>query len=163
MTDHEHIGTDQRDLTPRTIVLGLDGSPTSFYATRWVAALAAGIGARVVLINAASPFDGLVHDSIRFDPGNWRQTRRRHLHDEWAEPLRELGVDHTSRLVEKSAGTALLMVAAEEDADLIVVGIHQHRTISGTLSAHLACHASCPVLAIPLPARGSHVPEANLR
>lgn len=148
----EPVYTAQQIPPTQTIVLGVDGSPTSRYATCWVANLAARIGARVVMISAASPLDDLVHDSLRIQQGNWRQARRRALHDKWSLPLQEMGVDYKTRLVEKAPGAALLTTAAAEQADLIVVGIHQHRSISGTLSSHLARHAHCPVIAVPAPA-----------
>ncbi len=135
------------DRLVKTIVLGVDGSPESAYATGWVANLAAGIGARVVMIRALSTMDGLVNDGFRIDPRrNWRQEMRRQIHGDWARPLREMNVEHKTRLVEKTPGPAILMAATEEHADLIAVGSHHQRR----LSAYLSHHATCPVVAIPM-------------
>lgn len=133
---------------PTTIVVGVDGSPESDHATRWVAQLAASLGARVVLIHATTALSGILNDSLPLKTQNWRQRERLRIHQEWAQPLRELGVEHRTRLVEKTPGTAILDAAREEHADLIAIGIHRKHQVH-SLSAHLSHHASCPVVTIP--------------
>lgn len=139
--------TSSLDL-PRIIVVGVDGSSASAYATRWVATLAATLGARVVLIHAASAVNELLNDSLLGSP-NWRRETRRRIDQEWAQPLRELGVEYRTRLVEKPPGAAILSAAKEEHAGLIAVGIHRQRKVH-SLSAYLSHHAGCPVVTIPL-------------
>lgn len=74
---------------PKAIVVGVDGSPASAYATRWVAALAASLDARVILVNAVSAVNDLLNDSLLYIMGtsNWRNDRRRRMDLEWAQPL----------------------------------------------------------------------------
>lgn len=137
---------------PRTIIVGVDGSAVSAYATRWVAALAASLGARVVLVHAISAVNELLNDSLPMKEPDWRQRTRRRIDAEWAQPLRDLGVEHRTRLIEKAPGVALLDAAKDERAELLAVGIHRRHQVH-SLSAHLSHHANCPVVTIPsLPA-----------
>ena len=134
-----------------SIVLGVDDSPASAHAIRWVARLAAQLGARVTMITATSRTSEVINDSLPMGFADWRQRLRRQLHDEWARPLQEMHVEYRTRLVEKTPGTALLAVAAEENADLIAIGTHRHHWVPGSLSSYLSPHASCPVVAVPFP------------
>jgi nucleotide-binding universal stress UspA family protein len=130
-------------------VVGVDGSGASLAALRWAASAAADLGAEVVAVTAVPPLDDILRDSIHIEPGNWRQTLRHRAHDEWCRPLADVGVPYRVRLIERHAGAALLEAAAEEGADLLVVGVHQHRSLTGRLSTHLSRHAPCPVVAVP--------------
>jgi nucleotide-binding universal stress UspA family protein len=137
------------DPVARRIVVGVDGSPASLHAVRWVAGLARRTGAEVLAVTAVTPFEDLLRDSIHFSPGSWRQALRRRMRRDWCSPLADAGIPYKVRLIERHAGPALLQAAEEADADLIVVGVHQHRSLTGRLSAYLGQRASCPVIAVP--------------
>lgn len=133
----------------KTILVGVDGTPGSLEAVRWVAGLADAVSATVVMVTAVTPLEDVLRDSIHFSAGNWRQALRRRMYRDWGQPLRERGVPIRTRLIERHPGAALLMVAEQEGADLIVVGVHQHRTLTGRLSSFLSQRATCPVIAVP--------------
>ena len=77
---------------------------------------------------------------------------------ESAAELRELaellGVHLRSRVEVGEPGDVICAVAAEINADLIVVGSHGHgwfqRVLIGSVSTHVLHHAPCPVLVVRL-------------
>lgn len=64
------------------------------------------------------------------------------------------GVDFRPVFRIGSAGQAILDFARAEQADLIVIGRQGHRAVTalffGNVATHVARHAECPVLIIPL-------------
>lgn len=72
-----------------------------------------------------------------------------------AAAARHLGVPARQRVETGDAGETLCQVAAEEKADLLVVGSHgkgwARRTFLGSVSHHVIQHAPCPVLVVRAP------------
>ena len=58
---------------------------------------------------------------------------------------------------EESTATALVRLAAEREASVVVVGSHGHgrldRFLMGSTSQHVVEHAGCPVLVVRTPER----------
>ena len=130
------------------IVVGTDGSQTAREAVRQATRLAATIGARIELVSAYEPVpDGR--------PDGWSVSTR----DEVERALREMaaevtaaGVDVTTYARQGDPAAALLDVAEERRADLIVVGnkgmTGADRFLLGSVPNKVTHHAPCSVLVI---------------
>jgi nucleotide-binding universal stress UspA family protein len=130
------------------IVVGTDGSETAREAVRQATRLAATIGARIELVSAYEPVpDGR--------PDGWSVSTR----DEVERTLREMaaevtaaGVDVTTYARQGDPAAALLDVAEERRADLVVVGnkgmTGADRFLLGSVPNKVTHHAPCSVLVI---------------
>jgi nucleotide-binding universal stress UspA family protein len=143
----------------RRIVVGTDGSENARRAVAWAAALAAACGADVVAVHSLGL---LFHPTAApLEPAQpHRDEIRSLLEGEWTAGLRTAGVAHRSELRDGSPVHVLLAVAAEVDADLLVVGSRGGGGFPGLLlgstSSQLSQHADRPVVVVPpvhLPAR----------
>lgn len=131
-----------------TVVLAYAPGELGTAATRAAARAAVLLGTGVVVVNTTRG-DRLV------DP-RWAD------HDQLVEVgtiLEEAGVEHEVRHLQSSALPAevVLGVAAEVDADLVVVGV-RHRTpvgklVLGSTAQQILLGAACPVLAVKPPPR----------
>lgn len=144
---HEHQATTGR------IVVGVDGSRESAEALRWAAGQADLTGAELhaVLAWHVPAAYGIV-DSTEAD---WAAHSSRHLEATVAGALDEKAAARVVLdVVDEYPATALL--SAAQDADLLVVGSRGRGTFAGMLlgsvSRHVAMHASCPVVVHHVPA-----------
>lgn len=140
----------RRDRVPMDrIVVGVDGSPTAAQAIAWAADLAEGTGAclRAVMswedhyADMWMPGSGVAVDRLALT--------RRALENAVDQVVRA----HPSLSIELSpveGPPTRMVVAAADDADLLVVGSRGHGGLAGTLlgSVSLYCvtHAPCPVV-----------------
>lgn len=136
-----------------TIVVGLDGSDGAAQALAWCAELAADVGAEVVAVHAYSPIAELERAAPPIDFAALARDAEERLAGPWCEPLAAAGVAHRSRLVEDEAVAALVSVAAEESADLVVVGSHGEtgwrERILGSVATELPGTLRVPVTIVP--------------
>jgi nucleotide-binding universal stress UspA family protein len=127
----------------KRIVLGIDGSHGAQVATQRCAALAKEVGAQVVAVHAVSP-------SI-VTPG--RADVEHRLQGDWCRPLVEQGVDTRTIVIDAQPAGALLSIADDCDADLIVVGRRGiggfEELLLGSVPSQLALYANRPLLIIP--------------
>jgi nucleotide-binding universal stress UspA family protein len=140
----------------KCIVVGTDGSEHARRAIRWAADLAAQTGAEVVAAHAVGllvntpagpvPNTAALHEEVRVQ-----------LEGEWTDELRAAGVPVRCRLEEGGSVTALLRVADDEGADLVVVGSRGAGGFSelhlGSTSHQVALYADRPVTIVPPPGR----------
>ena len=135
----------------RRIVVGVDGSAHAARALTLAGDLAERTGALIIAVHATAP-GGSSDPSVQ--P---LATSGRHLPDlleDWCEPLHLQGIDdHESVVVEGDARTALLEVADERDADLVVVGSRGLGPVSklvlGSVASSLIQHSQLPVTVVP--------------
>jgi nucleotide-binding universal stress UspA family protein len=136
------------------VVVGYDGSPASEAAAFWAAAEAERLTAKLRLVHvlalpvASSPF-GI---AVALDVEPLRQAARRLLD----EVCRRIRADHpglTIDVVVEFGGTAPTLLQEATAAALVVLGsrgLGEFRDLTaGSVSAHVATHASCPVVVIP--------------
>ncbi|WP_346623328.1 universal stress protein [Blastococcus montanus] len=138
--------TPMADATPAgpdgtvTVVVGVDGSEESDRSVRDAARLFGGGGTRVVLVMAIDP------DVVEFHDDTERDRCRSLLADraDW--------FPRSSPVVEIASGRpghALLEVARQESADVVVVGRRgrglSHRML-GSVAEHVTRHSPAPVL-----------------
>jgi nucleotide-binding universal stress UspA family protein len=137
----------------RRVVVGLDGSAVADRAGEWAGGLAVAVGAEVFAVHAL----GLLHRTAtgEFFPADTHRDEIRDELERWCAPLRDAGARYQFELREGNPVTALLQVADELDADVLVVGSRGAGGFPGLLlgstSTQLAQHAHIPVLIVPPP------------
>jgi nucleotide-binding universal stress UspA family protein len=142
----------------QAIVVGTDGSATATEAVRRAGVLAAAFGADLHVVNAYGAPATLLACSaepsvLPIAVSEWETAARDHarlLLDAVANEL--TGVDTvTTHAVPAQPATALLAVAEEVHADLIVVGnrgMQGARRVLGSVPNHVSHHAHCDVLVV---------------
>lgn len=137
----------------RTLVVGADGSLASQNAVRWAAEEAAKTGSRVVVVTAVDVNTQFARDLPPTGMFNWRLQLQHELRTTWIEPLVHADVAHVTRFVEDPPAEAIMAVADEEGADLIVIGTHGHGSLRdrllGSVSYRIIHLARQPVTVIP--------------
>ncbi|MFQ1002398.1 universal stress protein [Modestobacter sp. SSW1-42] len=136
--------------TNRTIVVAVDGSPSSQRALRWAVAQGAATGGEVHAVTAWHLPEmqgwGTVLDDV-----DWAENARAVLEQAVTEALPPAEAERVHRHVREGRAAVVLLDAAA-DADLLVVGSRGHGGFSGMLlgsvSQHLVAHAPCPVVVV---------------
>ncbi|WP_020576610.1 universal stress protein [Actinopolymorpha alba] len=136
-----------------TIVVGVDGSPSSEAAVQWAAEECHRRDARVVLVHVRQPVLGSVMTVEH------RRYRALALTDTvgrlWQQvsTLRSKAVDAVGRVGDGSPSDFL--IEASQTADLLVIGAEgegQHRgLLLGEVAQRCVRDAACPVVIIPAP------------
>jgi nucleotide-binding universal stress UspA family protein len=132
----------------QTILTGVDNSDTAVAAAERAADLAAAIGARLHVISAYGQFEGetLAVGSDQFELSNEDDAGARASGVAAGLRAARPGLEVTTAPAEGKPGEALVRVASEIDADLIVVGNKRVQGITrvfGSIASHVAAHASC--------------------
>jgi nucleotide-binding universal stress UspA family protein len=136
----------------RTIVVGVDGSACADCAVARAVELASGLGDSLVVAYAVEPPHRSVGDE-------WREAQTaieelgRPIVDRAVARAAEAGVAAEGVLVRKRPVEALLALAAERNARMIVVGSASERPLTGLILGsvpHKLVHRSpVPVLVVP--------------
>lgn len=142
----------------KVILVGDDGSVGGANAIAFAAALAAPLGAEVVLVEAYSPLERLGEAKPPIDFAKLKADAQARLEDERAAVLRELDVTHRVELVEDPDAIGVLARTAKQlGADLVVVGSHGHtgwrQRILGNVATKLPHELDCPIAIVPAPRR----------
>lgn len=142
----------------RSIVVGTDGSETATQAVRQAVELAKATGARIELVSAYEPVSSQrLREESQQVPGDmqWMVNPREDVDqtlNEAAEFANELGVDIERHARQGDPADAILDVAEETKADLIVVGnkgmTGARRFLLGSVPNKVSHHAPCSVLII---------------
>jgi nucleotide-binding universal stress UspA family protein len=140
------------------MVVGTDGSETAGEAVRQATELAQRIGAKVHVVSAYEPIpEGRLREERQQVPGDlqWMVNPREDVDETLAaaaERLRDAGVEVATHAREGDPADAILDVAEEEDADLIVVGnkgmTGAKRFLLGSVPNKVSHHAPCSVMII---------------
>lgn len=145
-----HLPED-RPVRLDTIVVGVDGSEHAARAMAYAADLAVRSKGRVIAVHAARP-EAMIDASVAPLASEGRSLPE--LLEGWCAPLHERGLeDHESVIVEGDARTALLEVAEERGADLLVVGSRGlgpvSRLLLGSVSSSIVQQSKVPVTVMP--------------
>lgn len=132
-----------------TIVVGTDGSQTARRAVALAAELARGLGAALHVVHGYHPpalLEGAgaaVAGAATVTSAMWREMSEAVVADALADPTLE-GVTVTGHSVPGGAWQAVVSVAAEVGADLVVVGNRGMRgpgeSVPDAIAAHVPCH-----------------------
>jgi nucleotide-binding universal stress UspA family protein len=141
-----------------SIVVGTDGSDTAREAVRQAVELAARLEARLQIVSAYEPVPGarLREEAEQVPPDlHWLVNPREDVDTtlrEAAEAARSGGVEAVTYARQGDPADAILDVAEEQGADLIVVGnkgmTGARRFLLGSVPNRISHHAPCSVLII---------------
>jgi nucleotide-binding universal stress UspA family protein len=148
-------------VAPPTVICGLDGSSGAAAALQSAAALASGLGGRLVALHASTAVIPPMIDSVGVayypQPAPLKDLRAAvSLAD---RRLAELNVEVPAGVQVETgdAAAALAAAAAEEDSAILVVGTRGQGPVRsallGSVSARLAATAPVPVMIVPPTAR----------
>jgi nucleotide-binding universal stress UspA family protein len=142
----------------RSIVVGTDGSDTATQAVRQAVELARSVGAKVELVSAYEPVPGQRLREERLEAPEdlqWAINPREDVDstlDAAAALARDAGVEVALYARQGDPADAILDVAEEQEADLIVVGnkgmTGAKRFLLGSVPNKVSHHAPCSVLII---------------
>jgi nucleotide-binding universal stress UspA family protein len=142
----------------RSIVVGTDGSETAQKAVQEAIELAKAVGASIELVSAYEPVpNARLRQEARETPEDlqWMVNPREEVDStlsEAGDTVREAGVDVNTYAREGDPADAILDVAEEKGADLIVVGnkgmTGAKRFLLGSVPNKVSHHAPCSVLII---------------
>ena len=141
-----------------SIVAGTDGSDTAVEAVRQATELARTLGAKIYLVSAYEPVPESRLRAERFQVPedlqwmiNPREDVERTL-EQGADAMRAAGVDVETLAREGDPADAILDVAEEKGADLIVIGnkgmTGAKRFLLGSVPNKVSHHAPCSVMII---------------
>jgi nucleotide-binding universal stress UspA family protein len=141
-----------------SIVVGTDGSATASEAVRQASELAQSVGAKVYLVSAYEPVpEGRLRDERQQVPEDlqWMVNPREDVEttlEQGAGSISDSGVEVETLAREGDPADAILDVAEEKGADLIVVGnkgmTGAKRFLRGSVPNKVSHHAPCSVLII---------------
>jgi nucleotide-binding universal stress UspA family protein len=141
-----------------SIVVGTDGSATASEAVRQASELAQSVGAKVYLVSAYEPVpEGRLRDEREQVPDDlqWMVNPREDVEstlEQSAGSISDSGVEVETLAREGDPADAILDVAEEKGADLIVVGnkgmTGAKRFLLGSVPNKVSHHAPCSVLII---------------
>jgi nucleotide-binding universal stress UspA family protein len=136
----------------RNLVVGVDGAPSSLRALEWAAATV-GPSGRIHAVAAVSPPTELAVVPPPTGRRTYLQLLQRELDLVWTADVRTRVETVDATAMEGSAAEALAAVAAECQADAIVVGAHvpmrtMPKTI-GTTTRHLLKDLDRPLIVVP--------------
>ena len=141
-----------------SIVVGTDGSQTAQEAVRQAVALASRLGARLQIVSAYEPVSSArLREEAQQIPADlqWMVNPREdvdHTLEEAAEEARGQGVEVRTFAREGDPADAIIDVAEEQGADLIVMGnkgmTGAKRFLLGSVPNKVSHHAPCSVMII---------------
>jgi nucleotide-binding universal stress UspA family protein len=130
------------------IVVGVDGSDASLDALSWADHLAWRTGAELLAVRADLPRHGSLSPSLYTELAD----KARHQIGMWAKQ-RDLVLAPTSVVADEDPRAALVAVAAERAADLLVIGARGNSSVAGTVlggvARHLTLHPERPLAVVP--------------
>ena len=141
-----------------SIVVGTDGSETASEAVRQATDLAKALGAEIHLVSAFEPVGAQrLREERQQAPEDiqWMVNEREDVEAtlrEAAEHVEQAGVEVTTYARQGDPADAILDVAEERDADLIIVGnkgmTGAKRFLLGSVPNKVSHHAPCSVMII---------------
>jgi len=135
----------------KTIVLGYDGTEASQRALERAADIAAAFGSSVIVTSVSTRLGGAVHGGGSADPADPPEAHESLL-DSATKELADRGVQVESVLAMGDAADAIIELAEQRGADLIVVGTREpgffERLMGHSVSESVQRHAHCDVLIV---------------
>jgi nucleotide-binding universal stress UspA family protein len=133
-----------------SIVVGTDGSETAQHALSEAVSLAEALGCGLHVVSAYEPMRGVRVEGAKVGTV-LPDTKVRTVVEQAAATARVRGLPVTTHTLTGDPAEALLDVAAQESADLIVVGsrgMHGMARMLGSVPNKVSHHARCSVLIV---------------
>ncbi len=134
----------------KKILVATDFSATSDEALVYATSLARDSGATLLITHIEELPLPYVGGEMYMAQPEYPNPEIRHLLDKVIPPDKSVPYEH--KLVQGAASEEIVRIAAEEHADLIVMGTHGRtglsRVLMGSVAELVMRHASCPVLTI---------------
>lgn len=137
-------------MTPRKILVPVDGSENSYNAAVYAVKMAQRLKAHIVIIHCHKPFPDILGEP------NFQRAIDKIMHKSevlmtpYRQIMKEHGVQFEERILEGPARRKILDVAEIENCDLIIMGSRGRSSAQGMLLGsvtHRVLHAApCPVL-----------------
>ena len=135
----------------KTIVLGYDGTEASERALERSGDIAAAFGSSVIVTSVAARLGGAAHAGGSADPTDPPDAHEALL-DDATKKLSDRGIQTESVLGMGDAAHAIVELAEQRGADLIVVGTREpgflERVLGHSVSGSVQRHAHCDVLIV---------------
>jgi nucleotide-binding universal stress UspA family protein len=140
----------------KRIVTATDFSPPSQVALRYASALAKAFGAEVILCHVLESPDflsTLPPVAEGYFPPNLAEIQEQHARTQCEQSLAQVGLVG-AKLLFPQGGPAheIVRIAAEQNADLIIVGTHGRGAVAhlllGSVAERVVRSAPCPVLTV---------------
>jgi nucleotide-binding universal stress UspA family protein len=141
-----------------SIVVGTDGSDSATQAVRQAVDMAGALGAKLELVSAYAPVSEQRLRTERRDAPDdvqWAISPRQEVEaslSDAADIAREAGVSVTTHARQGDPADAILDVAEEQNADLVIVGnkgmTGAKRFLLGSVPNKVSHHAPCSVLIV---------------
>jgi nucleotide-binding universal stress UspA family protein len=136
------------------VLVGVDGSPAARAAMVWAMGTAGALDVAVVAVHVLTYSAELARDLPPTGLTTWRHKLRDRLEHEWIPPRDDQAITVRTLLREADSVTeGLLEAAADQDAGMIVLGVHGHgdlrdRLLGGT-TYRVSHTADRPVVIVP--------------
>ena len=135
-----------------TVAVGTDGSGTADLAVREATEIARRFGAKLVLLSAFSGSmgpPGTEHQDVERQWASSSSARLRTILERSEEDVRRAGIDCETHADEGDPAEVLVRLAAECDADLLVIGNKgMKRRVLGSVPNTVTHKAECSVLVV---------------
>jgi nucleotide-binding universal stress UspA family protein len=133
-----------------TVAVGTDGSETAEEAVKQAADLARAFGAKLVLLSAFPDRGGFAaYAGIEVEWVSRSQAEVRTILERSETALREEGIECETRSDEGDPSDVLVRLAAECDADLLVIGNKgMKRRVLGSVPNEVTHKADCTVMVV---------------
>jgi len=132
-----------------TIAVGTDGTETAQEAVKQAAELARQLGAKLVLLSVFEDSGGSAGEDIELQWASNPSARVRSMLERLEEDLKLEGIKAESRAGSGEPGKALVQLAEESGADLLVIGNKgMQRRVLGSVPNTVTHRAHCSVLVV---------------
>lgn len=135
----------------KTIVVGYDGTEASERALGRAGDLAVAFGSSVIVTSVSPIMTGAAHGGGSFDPTDPPEEHQALLERGHAA-LTERGIEAETVLATGDPAEAIVQLAEQRSADLVVVGTREpgfwERLLGHSVSAAVQRHARCDVLIV---------------
>jgi len=155
------------EATQPVILIAIDGCDASLWATKAGGALAARIGAQVLLVHVIPPTEAFAPESY-VSAGSYVEMRKHgEVLLEKAKALLPANVESTFIIEDGDASSRIALLGQERGVDFIFVGTHGRGRIGqlllGSTATTVARLATCPVVVVSHPPDGAEAVGPRLQ
>jgi nucleotide-binding universal stress UspA family protein len=156
ISSESNTGTSEE--LPKKIIVPLDGSEFSFRAAKYAVNIARLTGGEIICVHAVVdlPYIEYIGPGI-VTINRYMDEAKKHT-EEWFSQVKAMAAKEDIKITSNtifnlpSVAESIISYAAEQKADLIVIGTRGRsglkRLVLGSVASGVVAHASCPVLVV---------------